>query len=114
VPLTTNRAALVGLRRGHAELALTDINPRVGQSEASNSLGDDGGFERLINVVLMEGPLAIQWICLDEEPAGERTAYAEAIGAEIPTIGLLSATPPRDPANGALNEKMPPSEATNQ
>ena len=29
-------------------------------------------------------------------------------------MGLLSVTAPMEPLNGALNEKMPPSEATSQ
>jgi hypothetical protein len=45
---------------------------------------------------------------------GSRRQPAGVAKPESPMIGLLSATDPVDPSKGALNEKMPPSEATIQ
>jgi len=97
-----------------AEPVLTDIDHHVGQSDARKSLRNGDWFNRPNDVVIMKGPLAVQCINVDEDLAVDLIAYADAIGAAIPTIGLLSGTPPIEPANGASNEKMPPSEATIQ
>ena len=48
---------------------------------------------------------------------GGLTERSGAYGAQFPamaTTGLLSGLPPMDPKKAALNEKTPPSEATNR